>query len=62
MYTMKLAEIENSIVLSINDIIWKSELQHQMYKLTHHLSENLSSGTPNVLKFLKDTDVHNITI
>lgn len=29
------------------------KLQYIKYKLTHHLSENLCSGTTNTLKFLK---------
>lgn len=35
----------------------KYELQRQKYKLTHYLSENLSSDTTNTLKFLKDNEL-----
>jgi len=35
------------------------ETQHKKYSLTHHLSENLTSGTTQVLKFLKETELFN---
>lgn len=36
----------------------KYELQRQKFNLTHHLAENLNIDTTNVLKFLRDTEIH----
>ncbi|XP_025423827.1 uncharacterized protein LOC112693116 [Sipha flava] len=36
----------------------KYELQRQKYNLTNHIAENLNIDTTNVLKFLRDTELH----
>ncbi|XP_060868680.1 uncharacterized protein LOC132943669 [Metopolophium dirhodum] len=36
----------------------KYELQRQKFNLTHHLAENFNIDTTNVLKFLRDTELH----
>ncbi|KAF0757032.1 Ribonuclease H1 [Aphis craccivora] len=36
----------------------KYQEQRKKFNLTHHLAENLNIDTTNIIKFLRDTELH----